>query len=104
MGIGVSQQKSPKMPGAHKIGAAISGPQNCRQKITDIRLFFSEKKVCVHFSVPTLRARILKKPVPLEIFNLAGKFQYRLRISILTFPDLLLLAIVLENGKENRQK
>ena len=27
MGMGVFQQKEPKMPGAHKIGAVISGPR-----------------------------------------------------------------------------
>ena len=32
MGMGVFQQKEPKKPGAHKIGAAISGPQNYGQK------------------------------------------------------------------------
>ena len=36
MGMRVFQQKEPKTPGAHKIGAAISGPR----KITDVRFFF----------------------------------------------------------------
>ena len=32
MGMGVFQQKEPKMPGAHKIGAAVSGPRHTSQK------------------------------------------------------------------------
>ena len=31
-------QKDPKIPGAHKIGAAISGPRIAGRKTTDIRL------------------------------------------------------------------
>ena len=32
-------RKSPKMPGAHTIGAAISAPRIAGRKITDVRLF-----------------------------------------------------------------
>ena len=39
MGMGVFQQKERKMPGAHKIGAAISGPRIAGRKVTDIGLF-----------------------------------------------------------------
>ena len=34
MGTGVFQQKEPKMPGAHKIGAAISGPVTGEFQVT----------------------------------------------------------------------
>ena len=45
MGMGVFQQKEPKkLPGAHKIGAAISGPRIMGRKITDVRHFFSEER------------------------------------------------------------
>ena len=36
---GFSSRKNHKMPGAHKIGAAISGPRITGRKITDVRLF-----------------------------------------------------------------
>ena len=36
---GVFQQKEPKMPGAHKIGAAVSGPRIAGGNFTDMRLF-----------------------------------------------------------------
>ena len=38
MGMGVFQQKEPKMPGAHKIGAAISGPGITGGNFMDIAL------------------------------------------------------------------
>ena len=37
---GFSSRKSPKMPGAHKIGAAISGPRIAGGNFMDITLFF----------------------------------------------------------------
>ena len=37
---GYSSRKSPKMPGAHKSGAAISGPRIAGRKITDISFVF----------------------------------------------------------------
>ena len=40
MGMGVFQQKEQKIPGAHKLGAAISGPRIAGGKITDMRFFF----------------------------------------------------------------
>ena len=43
MGMGVFLQKEPKMPGAHKIGAAISGPRIAGGRITGIR-FSSESE------------------------------------------------------------
>ena len=39
MGLGSFQQKEPKNPGAHKIGAANSGPRIAGGKIMDVRLF-----------------------------------------------------------------
>ena len=40
MGMGVFQQKEPqKMPGAHKIGAAISGPRITGGNFMDTTLF-----------------------------------------------------------------
>ena len=39
MGIGFSSRKSPKMPGANKIGTAIYGPRVAGGKISDMRLF-----------------------------------------------------------------
>ena len=39
MGMGVFQQKEPKMPAAHEIGAAISGPRIAGGKNTDMRHF-----------------------------------------------------------------
>ena len=44
MGMGVFQQKEPKMPGARKIGAAISGPRIAGGKITDARILQTEPK------------------------------------------------------------
>ena len=41
MGMGVFLQNQ-KIPGAHKIGTAISGPRIAGEKITDMRLFLSE--------------------------------------------------------------
>ena len=41
MGMGVFQQKEPKMPGALKIGAAISGLRIAGGKITDMRFFLT---------------------------------------------------------------
>ena len=39
MGMGFCQQKEPKMPGAHKIGAAISGHRIAGRKIMGARIF-----------------------------------------------------------------
>ena len=39
MNMELLQQQEPKIPGAHKIGAAISGPRIAGGKITDVRLF-----------------------------------------------------------------
>ena len=36
MGMGVFQQKNQKMPGAHKIDAAVSGPRIAGRNFTDI--------------------------------------------------------------------
>ena len=41
MGMGVFQQREPKMPGAHKIGAAISAPRIAGGNFMDIALFLS---------------------------------------------------------------
>ena len=38
MDMGVSSSKNQKMPGTHKIGAAISGPRVAGGEITDMRL------------------------------------------------------------------
>ena len=38
MGMGVVQEKK-RMPGAHKIGAAVSGPRIAGGKVTDMRFF-----------------------------------------------------------------
>ena len=38
MGMGVFQQKNQKMPGAHKIGKAISGPRIAGGNFMDIPL------------------------------------------------------------------
>ena len=38
MGMGVSSRKNQKMPGAHKIGAAISGPRITGGNFMDITL------------------------------------------------------------------
>ena len=46
MGMVVLQQKEPKIPGAHKISVAISGPRIVGGKITDMRLFLVCAKVC----------------------------------------------------------
>ena len=43
MGMGFSSRKNQKMPGAHKICAAISSPRIAGGKITDMRLFSSER-------------------------------------------------------------
>ena len=40
IGVGVFQQNEPKMPGAHKIGAAVSGPRITGSKIMGMRFFF----------------------------------------------------------------
>ena len=48
MGMGFSSRKSPKMPGAHKIGAAISGPRITGRNFMDTTLslnIFSEQLV-----------------------------------------------------------
>ena len=42
MGMEVFLQKEPKMPGAHKIGAAISGPRITGGDFMDITFFFSD--------------------------------------------------------------
>ena len=39
MGMGFSSTKNQKMPGAHKIGAAISDPRIAGGKILDMRIF-----------------------------------------------------------------
>ena len=39
MGMGVFQQKEQRIPGAHDIGKAISGPRIAGGKITDMRIF-----------------------------------------------------------------
>ena len=39
MDMGFSSRKNPKMPGAHKIGAAISGPRIAGGNFMDITLF-----------------------------------------------------------------
>ena len=39
MGMGVFQQKEPKMPGDHKIGAAISGPRIAAEILWTPRFF-----------------------------------------------------------------
>ena len=39
MGMGFSSRKSPKTPGAHKIGAAISGPRIAGGNFMDITFF-----------------------------------------------------------------
>ena len=43
MGVEAFLQKEPKIPGAHKVGAAISGPRIADRKITDMRLTFSQR-------------------------------------------------------------
>ena len=52
MDMGGFQQKEPKMPGAHKIGTAISGPRIAGGKIMDMRHlnFFGESKLQSRFS------------------------------------------------------
>ena len=47
MGMGFSSRKNQKMPGAHKSGAAISGPRIAGGKLMDSRRFFSRKWVFV---------------------------------------------------------
>ena len=47
MGMLVLQQKKPQMPGAHKIGAAISRPRIAGRKISDMRLVFWESRFSV---------------------------------------------------------
>ena len=41
MGMRVFQQKEPKMPGAHKIGAAIFGPRITGGNFMDTTLFLT---------------------------------------------------------------
>ena len=41
MGMGGFQQKEPKMPGAHKIGAAMSGPRITGGNFMDTTLFLN---------------------------------------------------------------
>ena len=43
MGMGVFRQKEQKIPGAHKIGTAISGPRIVGGKLQDITLFLKKK-------------------------------------------------------------
>ena len=43
MGMGVFQQKDQKMPGAHKIGAAISGRRIAGGNFMDITLFLNRE-------------------------------------------------------------
>ena len=41
MGMEVSSRKNQKMPGAHKLGAVISGPRITGRHFMDTRFFFS---------------------------------------------------------------
>ena len=59
MGMGVFQQKEPKMPGAHKIGAAISGPRIAGGNFMDTTLFLIQR-------LPT----IARLAIPKSLFGL----------------------------------
>ena len=60
MGMGVSSRKNQEMPGAHKIGAAVSGPRIAGEHFTDMRLLRDGKKHIhffnINFSAPTQNA------------------------------------------------
>ena len=58
MGVGVFQQREPKMPGAHKICTAIFGARIAGGKITDMRLFLI-------FVLKFVRSRVLGR----DFFN-----------------------------------
>ena len=64
MGMGLFQQKEPKMPGAHKIGAAISGPRIAGGNFTDITLLVA----------PVLRdtARLSQRYPPIARYGVFG--------------------------------